>query len=360
MSMRVLHVLCDLNGGGAERLVLDLCRHAPVPGSNEVAVLHGATADGSVGMLAEYQAAQVAVFVAGRIRGTPGALATRRLAAKMSTVDMVHTHLWAGDLWGRVAARLAGRRCVVTTEHNTVAEAPWRQALSRRMAPLSRRIVCVSEGARQASIAAGWSADALEVIENGIDVRHFAALPIGSARQFENGPLRLLAVGRLTPQKGFDRLLDWMERLPGFQLDVLGEGEDGQLLRARAARLPVYFHGRVADVRPWLAQADVLVMPSRWEGFGLAAVEAMAAGLPVVASDVPGLREVVAGAGLLVHPADGDRWVGALLGLAADAAVRRRMSEAGRVRASSFDIQRTAERYAALYKQVLAEVQGPY
>lgn len=355
--MRVLHVMCDFNGGGAERLVLDLCRFGPDAASSAVAVLHGETALGTDGMRDAFRAAGVDVFVAGRARGTPGVLATRRLARRAAQVDVVHTHLWAGDLWGRIAASLAGCRCVITTEHNTVAEAAWRQALSRRMAALSSRIVCVSEGARQASIAAGWAPGQLEVIENGIDVERFAARATGPARPFRSGPLRLLAIGRLTRQKGFDRLIGWMAQLPGFQLDVLGEGEDGEALAAQAARLPVRFHGRVDDVRPWLAQADLLVMPSRWEGFGLAAVEAMAAGLPVAASDVPGLREVVAGAGLLLPPDDDARWVEALLGLAADTEVRARMSDAGRARAPSFDIRRTAERYAALYRQVLAEAQ---
>ena len=96
----------------------------------------------------------------------------------------------------------------------------------------------------------------------------------------------------------------------------------------------------------------MLAIPSRWEGFGLVAVEAMAAGVPIVASDVPGLREVVEGAALLVPPGDVAALSAALTRLSADEGLRAALVEAGLRRCERFDIRRTARSYEDLYREV--------
>src|SRR5262249_57079198 len=121
------------------------------------------------------------------------------------------------------------------------------------------------------------------------------------------------------PQKALDVAIRALDEIPAAHLVVLGEGPQRSELE-RLAGERVHLPGRVPDVAAWLRRADVLVHPVRWEGFGLAVLEAMLAGLPVVATNVSSLPELVSDAGLLVRPDDP---------AALAAAVRRVLAEPG-------------------------------
>jgi glycosyltransferase involved in cell wall biosynthesis len=117
----------------------------------------------------------------------------------------------------------------------------------------------------------------------------------------------------------------------------------------------VRYLGRREDVPALLARADILAVPSRWEGFGLAAAEGLAAGVAVIAADVDGLREVVGGAGVLVPPEDPGALRAALIRLSASPSLRAALGASGRARARErFDILETVRRYEALYRQLAA------
>lgn len=341
--MKVLHVLNDLSSGGAERLVLELCRRrAP---DVEVAV---ATVAG-LGPLADaFAAAGLPVLAGGRPRKHLGVRALARLSRAMADVDVVHTHLFAGDTWGRVAVVLARLRAggrapvVVTTEHNVNRDETWQRTVKRALAPVSDAIVCVSEAAaaytRDVEGIGASGGAGVRVIPNGIDLARFGPHRGGDGT-------RVLAIGRRVPQKGFDLLVD---ALPdGMHLDLVGEGP------WRVDHPRVRYLGRREDVPALLAAADILAVPSRWEGFGLAAAEGLAAGVAVVASDVDGLREVVGDAGLLVPAGDRDALHAALARLAADPPLRAALGEMGRRRAQArFDIADTVHRYERLYREL--------
>ncbi|MEL6343175.1 MAG: glycosyltransferase [Myxococcota bacterium] len=338
--MVVLNVLCDLSGGGAERMVLHLCRFAHHP-------VRVVTIQGGGELSGDFAYAGVSVRCARRIRRHPGGRALMRLARWSAEADLIHTHLWDGDFFGRIAGALVGRP-VVTTEHNTRPDSSLRGVVTAAMAPLSEAVVFVSEAAARAAV---MPARRKRVIENGIDLTRFQPGPLRS------GPMRrLLAVGRLAPQKGFDVLLRALHGVPDLSLTILGEGEQRPLLQALADPLGdrVRMPGWVADIRPFLADADLVVIPSRWEGFGLIAVEAMASGRPVLASGVDGLVEVIGDAGMLVPPSDPGALAAALLDLKQDRPAREEMRRRGLAQAERFDIRRTADRYAALYRSILS------
>lgn len=329
MVLKVLHVICDLAGGGAERLVLDLCRHARDV-APEVATVH----DGGA-LAPAFQAAGVRVRSAGRVRGRAGARALARLVGLAREVDVVHTHLWAGDVWGGLAARLAGRP-QLCTEHNSEPDAPWRGRLAAALEPE----LVVGVGLAAARLR-GRGPEA--VVPNGVDLSRFVA------RASAAGPARrVLAVGRLLPQKGFDVLVEAMRALPDLELDLVGEGPE----RPRLAGPNVRLHGWQADVRPFLAAADIVVIPSRWEGFGLVAVEAMASGVPVIASAIPGLDEAVGDAAIRVPPEDPAALASALRALAADPLRRAALAGAGRAQAARFDIHRAVATYESMYRRL--------
>lgn len=334
-------MICDLSGGGAERLVLGLCREGRV--TQEVA-----TVQGGGPLAAAFAAAGVPVWPGARRRGGVGLGTAARLTARARSVDLVHTHLFAGDAYGRVAG-WAARVPVVTTEHNVNRdEAARHRVVKRALAPIARRVVYVSEAARaHAEQVEGIVHPGARVIPNGVDLARFAAASPGPGT-------RLLAIGRDVPQKGFDVLL---RALPaGVHLRIAGRSTRRGSERVGGAT--VTWLGEREDVPALLADTDILVVPSRWEGFGLAAVEGMAAGVPVVASAVDGLNEVLGDAGVRVPPESPAELRAALERLIADPDARAQRAAAGRARAQAFSLARCADRYAALYAEVLDEVRG--
>ena len=271
--------------------------------------------------------------------------------------DVVHTHLVHADLYGGVAAKLRGAR-LVSTKHNDdpFRAGPFRH-VERALARLADRVVTITDALRSFTIErVGVPAEKVETIHYGLDElpEPWGANPPddvpGDARI-------LLAVSRLTRQKGVDVAVRSLASLPeDTVLVVLGEGPERPELESLARELGVgrrvFLRGREPDVAAWLRRASVLVHPARWEGFGLGVLEGMLAGLPVVASRVSSLPELVADeeTGLLVRPDD----PGALaLGVARALEDARRLGEAGRARArAEFSVARMADRTVELYRSL--------
>ena len=196
----------------------------------------------------------------------------------------------------------------------------------------------------------------------GVDVEHFAPDDDGPDRLA--GPLRVGYVGRLEAHKGVDALLDAVARTPDVELRIVGDGPERGALAKRIADLGlserVTMGGYVDhDALPDLYRSfDVLVVPSietpSWiEQFGRVAVEAMASGVAVIASDTGSLPEVLDGAGVLVPPGDVTALASALGGLRDDPADRRRLAAAGVARAQHYSWPSVADRHLALYEEML-------
>lgn len=334
----MLHVVCDLTPGGAEHLILELCKRRASGFDVEVATVQGGGA-----LEGAFREAGIPLVLGTRKKTRGVAPTFSGLLAAVGRADVVHTHLFAGDTWGRLAAMLARKRAVVTTEHNVNRDETWQRHVKRGLAPASRVIVAVSEAvARHTREVEGIDGGRVVVIPNGVDLTRFRPGPPRA-----DGPLRLLAVGRRVPQKGFDVLLDALP--PGMTLRIAGEGP------FRRDHPQVEWLGHVADPAPLYASSDVLVVPSRWEGFGLVAAEGLAAGLPVVASRVDGLVEVIGDAGLLVPPEDPAALREALVELARDPDRRGELGRRARARAEAhFDLDAMVRAYEALYLRILA------
>lgn len=296
-----------------------------------------ATVQGLGPLAGAFEAAGIPVLEGGRRRKHLGLRATARLTAAVRAADVVHTHLFAGDTWGRIAALLTGHRAVLTTEHNVNRDETWQRWVKRGLAPVSTRIVAVSEAAARYSREVE-GIPGVTVIPNGVDVDRFGPHPLGDGR-------RVLAVGRRVPQKGFDVLIDALPE--GFSLEVAGEGP------FHREHPQVSWLGRREDLPALLAGADILAVPSRWEGFGLVAAEGLAAGIVVVASDVDGLAEVVGDCGVLVPPEDPAALRAALVRVGADAALRADLALRGPARARAhYALTETVRRYEALYREL--------
>jgi glycosyltransferase involved in cell wall biosynthesis len=285
--------------------------------------------------------------------------------------DALHTHLFKADLLGAALAARAGVPVLLSTKHNEdpyLLRAPWR-GLGRRAARRARRVVAISEAvARFVRGALDLEAGDVRVLRYGIEP---PAPPIGGARFRASlgidaaAPLAV-AVARLSRQKGLDVLVEAAAilrgRNPEARIALVGRGEEEtalrDLVRTKGLDGTVRFAGFLPDPGPALDAADVVVLPSRWEGFGLAALEAMAAGRPVVASNAGGLPEVLGAAGALVPPGDAKALAAALeRALAPEAVAAVRSGAAGealrrRVR-EEFPLERAAEEHESLYEESL-------
>jgi glycosyltransferase involved in cell wall biosynthesis len=227
--------------------------------------------------------------------------------------------------------------------------------MMRYLSKLVDRFVCVSEEVAVLSRQQGITGSRLRTIKNGIDMGRFRFHGPDAA-----GPV--VAVARLSPEKDVANLVHatalCAPRVPELRVEVAGDGPCLGELQALAASLGVgdriTFLGEVRDVPALLARARMFVLPSRSEGIPLTALEAMACGLPVVATRVGGLPEVVdeGVTGLLVPPADPAALADAMVAIGSDPDRCDRMGRAGRRRAEErFDVRRMVAEYEALYFQ---------
>jgi glycosyltransferase involved in cell wall biosynthesis len=271
--------------------------------------------------------------------------------------DVLHANSSKAGVLGRVAAAAAGVPVRIFTVHGWAFSAyagPKGCAYlwaDRLMSPLTTMTVCVSESELRAGLERRACRPARStLIPNGVDVE---AAPVAS---LDGDIPQIVSVGRLRPPKDFGTLAEAVRLLePGtFRAVVVGDGPDRALLPADA---PLELLGERDDVPELLAASDVFVLFSRSEGLPMSILEAMAAGLPVVASNVGGVPELVADGetGLLVPPGDPQALAAALRRLVENEDLRRRLGARGRERAKElFDLPRFRQAHVALYERLLS------
>jgi glycosyltransferase involved in cell wall biosynthesis len=308
-------------------------------------------------------------WTAGRAPGPSSLLDATRLQKIIEREDpaLVPLHASKAGFAGRLALR--GRRPTIFQPHAWSFEAvrgPLRAAAllwERRAASWASAILCVSEAERRRGEEHGIRG-AWRVVLNAVDL---AALSEASSEERSAARRRLdlderptvVCIGRLCRQKGQDVLLDaWpavRSRVPEAQLVLVGDGPDGKALRSRVDG-GVRLVGRRADVAEWLAAADVVALPSRWEGMSIGMLEAMARGRSVVASDVPGAEEAIdREAGALVPPEDSAALADALAERLLDPEQAAVEGRSARMRAErSHDLRTMTSAIAELYEELLA------
>jgi len=373
--MKVLHIINAFEPDGPGRLTLDLAVRLT---RNHGAECRVAALSRGGPLRREFEAAGVPADVVGG-RPLSAALRLERLIREFRP-DVAHTHLLRADLLGRWAAARIGVRAIVSTEHGIHTWdsrgrrwRPWIARAFRYTARRAARIVAVSRYVRDALAAEKIAAEKIAVIYNGVDMARFQ--PLSEARRAEArrafgvdpaAPL-LVAAGTMAPLKGhadlvlaLPPLLHSRERA-SLRAIIAGDGPE----RARCERLArglglgerLRFVGHIGEDLPrLLGCADLLVQPSRMESFGLAVAEAMACGVPELATRVGGLPETIAdgATGFLVKPRGA-----AALSTAIGEALRdpdrlRAMGRAARQRAEQrFDADSMAHAYFDLYAQCL-------
>jgi glycosyltransferase involved in cell wall biosynthesis len=359
---RILHV-CESTVGGVGVVIAELARDQVARGS---AVAVAAPAGGP--FLDDLAAGGVHV-AAWDARAQPGPWVAREFAALARIVrdfdpTLVHLHSSKAGLVGRMLVRR--RRPTILQPHSwsfwarTGAVAKATLGWERLAARWTDVVLCVSDEERRVGEQSGIRTH-YRVLPNGANLERFQPgdRPAARAALGVDPDVPLIAcVGRLHRQKNQGALLDVWERVraavPGARLALVGDGPDREQLEARAPD-GVDFVGSVDDVRPWLAAANAIAQPSRWEGMSLALLEALASGRSVVVTDVQGMREVVVdGVGAVVPPEDPDALLAALVERLRDPERADEEGRAGRRHVeANHDRRVQLDAVAALYEELL-------
>ena len=363
--MKVLHVIKVTGTGGAEQHLLALlpalrergvdARLLALDAGLDAERFHQALGDRGVPVLRVRAGLDASPVLAARVLRTVG----------RERPQLVHTHMVHGDVYGSIAAH-ALRIPFISSRHNDdrYLLGPFRY-VDRAFMHGVGRIVAISDAVRAFLERSGLPAGKLVTIHYGLDRVPAPAseLTPAEAGVSATAPL-VLAIGRLIEQKDHATLLRAFALVraerPDAVLAILGWGPLEHETRALAAELGLADHvvlpGRL-EPRAWLERADVFAHTSRWEGFGIVLLEAMLAGLPVVATRVSAIGEIVEDGrtGLLVPAGDAAAAAEAIGRLVDDPSERRRLGDAGRERAQTeFTVARMAERTLDVYRDVLA------
>lgn len=360
----VLYLVTELDVGGAERNLFELARRIdrarfrPV-----VAALKGGGAIS--GWLAD---AGIPVHDLG-VRSRLDLACVFRLAKLLrdEKVDVLHSFLFHANLIGRLAAAFARVPVVISSVRVAERERPWHVWLDGATSWLVDVETCVSDSvARFTHDRAGVPWRKLVTIRNGVDLSRFATTRSEARLRLNLDPEApvIIFVGRLVWQKGADLIprivRRVLSRVPNARFLIVGAGplkdEVERRCRRMASSSSVDFLGVRDDVPILLAAADVLILPSRWEGFANVILEAQAALTPVVVTDVEGIREAIepGRTGVVVKSGEPDAFADAVVALLRDPGRCRALAQAARSRVGELlTVERMVEANFSLYQALL-------
>ncbi len=358
--MRVAHVSAAMDIGGAERMLVDLATSHARAGYQIAIMAPRGTLD------RDWATLGIERFPFAHADRNPIDLlrVARTVRSRVSSFrpDLIHAHNVKATAFAVLSARTAPRRIpVLATFHGVPAHQMWAAARILRLADTT---AAVSDALKASLVSNGLRPERVEVVYNGVVDGPQLSSSVRAEYDRElglNGAV-VAAVGRLTAQKAHDRFLNAaaivLQTRPSTTFLVVGDGRLRNNLREQAASLgighAVRFTGPRTDARQLIARADVLVFSSNWEGLSIAALEALAAGTPVVSTDVAGMRELLgSGAGTIVPSWEPSELAAAVVRLLDDDALRLQMADAGRrLAADRFSIGVMEDRYAELYARL--------
>lgn len=322
--------------------------------------------------LRELETQGIRIDGASETGGKTGVITQLASWLKHHKIDILHTHSFRPNLYGRMAGALCRPNglAIISHYHNHYddkwLENPASLELEQHLALITDAMIAVSESVCQhVSARVGVDFHNIQVIGNGVELPRFANADAESGRlqlDLDSGQFCIGLVGRVCHQKGIDLFvraaIQIAHRLPQSRFVIVGDIEDKSLYTSLQTSIVtaglenvIRFVGHINDTAPVFAALDLLVVPSRWEGFGLILVEAMAAGVPIVASRIETIQEITEDgrAARLFVANDVDALAGEIESLATNSSVRDRLILAGRDRAEDFSWQRAVDAVSSVY-----------
>lgn len=357
--MKILQVITSLRVGGAEKLIVDMVPLYREDGYEADVLLF----DGSdTPFKRELEEKGVRIFELDKNVNIYNPLFISKLIPYLKRYDVIHTHNTACQYFTVCAKMLTGSKVkLVTTEHSTTnrrRSIGWLRPVDRFIYGNYDSIISISDSTTDFLGAYLGRKEKIRTIYNGIPLSAFLhAESLSREKLGTEGKFLITLVAGFREQKDQDTVIRAMAMLPETcSLCLVGDGVRRsvceQLVKELHLEQRVVFLGVRGDVPCLLKTSDVVVMSSHCEGFGLAAVEGMAAGKPVIASDVPGLAQVVSGAGILFPVGDARRLACEIARLMHHRDYYRQIAGQCLQRAFDYDIRKTADAYEKVYESV--------
>lgn len=351
--MKILHIITSLRTGGAEKLMVDLLPRLRDFGNEVELLLFDGTRTPFYDELEKVDVKIHHLAIGGNVYNP---LNIFRLRKYLTDYDIVHTHNTACQYFTPLAKILSRNKCkLFTTEHNTFnrrrAILGW-EYIDRFIYKHYDSIISISQKATDNLIAFIGNKYKISTIENGIDLSKFKLL---SPANFNSRNKIITMIAGFREQKDQDTLIKALSLLPQeYKLWLVGDGERRQILEKLVIELDlgnrVEFLGIRSDIPQILEKSHIVVLSSHWEGFGLAAVEGMASGRPVIVSDVGGLREIVRGYGILFPPQDAKTLANEIKSLCENKNRYNQIALACQEKAKQYEIKKMVLRYNLIYE----------
>lgn len=356
-KVRVAIVLPYFGPGGADKMVFQLANGLNVEKfETEVFCVYGQPQGNFMEQVLKAQG--VRIHYIGKKLG-PSLGAVRRLFRELDSFspDVVHTHMYAcvyAALWPVVRKKpfLHTFHTLPEIENNRLI----RRLLTKYLVTKRKMISVAISKANQKMVADyyGISLEDVHLVHNPVDVKRFSS-GIGK----DDGVFRFITVGRFSPEKNqqmmYRAFASFLERGYEARLIMLGKGEEEDNLKALAEELKISekidYAGYVENVEDYLKTAYVFLLSSHYEAQPLCVLEAMAAGLPIISTEVGGIGDIVTDNGILVPPGDAKTMTQAMERLYLDSALRRKMSGCSASNAAAFDVSNTIAGYSELYRR---------
>lgn len=356
--MKILQVITSLHTGGAEKLITELAPALRNRGNRVDVVLFDGT-DTPFKRMLQKAGINIIEFSAGGSVYNP--LHLIRLIPYLSKYDIVHTHNTAPQLFAAIGS-LFCKTCLITTEHSTTNRRRnwwWYRPIDRFMYNRYRKIICISDKAEEnlREYIRHCKAE-ITTIYNGIDVERYAAAEPSVELKADYPDCKaIVMVAGFRYQKDQDTVIRATALLPDrFHTFFIGDGERRaeceQLAAATGVADRVHFLGIRMDVPQLLKASDYVVMSSHWEGLSLSSIEGMSVGKPFIASDVDGLHEMAADAGVLFPHSDCKSLAETIEKLDGDIESYRRVAESCRAKALNFDLSTMVDKYEETYRSI--------
>ncbi len=359
--MKILQVITSLQTGGAEKLIVDM---VPLY-SNHGIVVDVLLFDGTdTPFKRKLQEKGIRVFQLGYSSCVYNPLFIFKLIPYLGKYDIVHTHITVCQYFVAFAKFVSRSKVnLVTTEHNTTnrrRSIKGFRIIDKFIYSCYNAIISISHKTTESLQIYIGNKENIFTITNGINLSVFKdAVALNKEFLVWNKSILITMVASFRDkQKDQDTVIRAMSLLPdNYSLCLIGDGIRRTICETLVKELHlekrVIFLGIRNDVPQLLKTSDIVVMSSHWEGFGLAAVEGMAAGKPVIASDVPGLAQVVGDAGLLFPVGDAKELASVMEHLINDEEYYQQIAQQCLQRASEYDIRNTVSAYEKLYGDLL-------
>ena len=359
--MKILQVINALGAGGAEKLVVELSQKLRLKGHQLDVLVVNEKDDKCRNYLSAYS---INIYSL-NISNFYNPICILKIIKYLKMYDIIHVHLFPMQYWVAFASLFSRKTCLVTTEHcttNSRRDISVLKSFDQIVYKQYKKIICVSEKTKESiSSYLKNKSNQFITINNGIDIDR-----INKAVMYTNSELInvavpvkvIMMVALFRKQKDQDTLIKAIAKLDSnIHLVLVGDGERRDILKQLAidsgAANRIHFLGLRNDVPSVIKCADIVVLSSHWEGFGLAVVEGMAAGKPVIASDVPGLAEVVEGAGLLFEEGNVDELKNSISKLLNDEDYYKEISQKCIERAILYTINDMVDSYEKVYYSVI-------